>query len=171
MGFVLCPFSQYVPFSWNISSIYIQGNYQYTCIYCRFLSSGFVSSIFFVLFSCDLMTIFYVVFGFFFLFVLYLFFYYIFCLWLPWGFSIAVHIYIWLFLVILIQTIFFSSFCLNFSASVKLFETSYFFFKVASFYGSMPIQSTCTQWLWWESWIWHEHKSHLLIVYWLLSPS
>ena len=107
----------------------------------------------------------------FFLFVLYLFFYYIFCLWLPWGFSIAVHIYIWLFLVILIQTIFFSSFCLNFSASVKLFETSYFFFKVASFYGSMPIQSTCTQWLWWESWIWHEHKSHLLIVYWLLSPS
>ena len=27
--------------------------------------------------------------------------------------------------------------------------------------GSIPLQSACARLLWWESWIWHEHGSHL----------
>ena len=30
--------------------------------------------------------------------------------------------------------------------------------KGVSLCGSIPMQSACTQWLWWESWIWSEHR-------------
>ena len=48
------------------------------------------------------------------------------------------------------------------SISVKLGETvKYGDLKGVSFCGCVLMQSVWAYWLWWESWIWSEHESHL----------
>ena len=51
------------------------------------------------------------------------------------------------------------SFCLTFSASMKLGEmVTYCGLEGVSLCGSVHIQSACTQWFWWKSWIWCGYK-------------
>ena len=54
------------------------------------------------------------------------------------------------------------SFCLTFPVFMNLGErVSSCVLEVVSLCGCIPIQSECVQCLWWERWIWCEHKSCL----------